>query len=46
MAIAPLAGSNGVGDVAKEIAWANRTGGQSITLVDGTEPFAGGLLGI
>jgi len=46
VAIAPLAGSNGVGDVAKEIAWANSKGGQSISLVPGTEPFSGGLLPI
>jgi len=46
VAIAPLAGSNGVGDVSKEIAWANTRGGQSISLVAGTEPFTGGLLPI
>jgi hypothetical protein len=46
VAIAPLPASNGVGDVAKEIAWANSKGGQSISLVKGTEPFKGGLLPI
>ena len=46
VAIAPLPASNGVGDLAKEIAWANGKGGQSIRLVAGTEPFSGGLLGI
>ena len=46
VAIAPLPASNGVGDLAKEIAWANSKGGQSISLVNGTEPFAGGLLAI
>jgi hypothetical protein len=46
VAIAPLAGSNGVGDVAKEIAYANGKGAQSISLVAGTEPFAGPLLPI
>jgi len=46
VAIAPLPASNGVGDLAKEIAWANSKGGQSISLVKGTEPFAGGLLAI
>jgi hypothetical protein len=46
VAIAPLAGSNGVGDVAKEIAYANGKGGQSISLIAGTEPFAGPLLPI
>jgi hypothetical protein len=45
VAIAPLPASNGVGDVAKEIAWANAHGGQSISLVPGTEPFKAGLLG-
>jgi len=44
VAIAPLAGSNGVGDLAKEIAYANSKGGQSISLVNGTEPFTGPLL--
>jgi hypothetical protein len=46
VAIAPLAGSNGVGDLAKEIAWANSKGGQSIALVKGTEAFRGPLLPI
>jgi hypothetical protein len=46
VAIAPLPASNGVGDVAQEIAWANGKGGQSINLVKGTEPFKGGLLPI
>jgi hypothetical protein len=45
VALAPLAASNGVGDVAREIAWANAKGGQSISLVPGTEPFKPGLLG-
>lgn len=44
VAIAPLAASNGVGDLAKEIAYANSKGGQSIRLVNGTEPFTGPLL--
>jgi hypothetical protein len=42
--LAPLAGSNGVGDVAKELAYLNSTGGFSVTLADGTEPFTGPLL--
>jgi hypothetical protein len=44
VAIAPLPASNGVGDLAKEIAYANGKGGQSIHLVNGTEPFTGPLL--
>jgi hypothetical protein len=39
VAIAPLAGSNGVGDVAKELAYANSTGGFGVTLANGTEAF-------
>ena len=42
--LAPLAGSNGVGDVAKELAYLDSTGGFSVTLADGTEPFTGQLL--
>jgi hypothetical protein len=44
VAIAPLAGSNGVGDVAKELAYANSTGGFGVTLANGTEAFTGPLL--
>ena len=40
VALAPLAGSNGVGDVAKELAYAQQYSGISgLTLVNGTEPF-------
>jgi hypothetical protein len=46
VAIAPLAASNGVGDVAKELAYANSTGGFGVTLAQGTEPFTGPLLPI
>jgi hypothetical protein len=46
VAIAPLAGSNGVGDVAKELAYLNSTGGFSVTLAQGTEAFTGPLLPI
>ena len=46
VAIAPLAGSNGVGDVAKELAYANSTGGFGVTLAQGTEAFTGPLLPI
>jgi hypothetical protein len=44
--LAPVAGSNGVGDVAKELAYLNSTGGFSVTLANGTEAFAGPLLPI
>jgi hypothetical protein len=39
--IAPLAGSNGVGNIAKEIAYmqANASGFSGVNLVPGTEPF-------
>jgi hypothetical protein len=41
--IAPLAGSNGVGDVGKEIAYAKAHGFSGLTLVNGTEPFKASL---
>jgi hypothetical protein len=44
--LAPLAGSNGVGDVAKELAYLNSTGGFNVTLAQGTEAFTGPLLPI
>ncbi|HEY0644812.1 MAG TPA: hypothetical protein VGD39_15400 [Nocardioides sp.] len=41
LAIAPLAGSNGVGDVAHELAYAQANGGiAGLRLVPGTEPFS------
>ncbi|MPZ95336.1 MAG: hypothetical protein GEU96_10605 [Propionibacteriales bacterium] len=41
LAIAPLVGSNGVGDVAHELAYAQQHGGISgLQLVNGTEPFS------
>lgn len=40
----PLAGSNGVGDLALELDYANRFGGVGATLVAGTEPFDGSQL--
>ena len=46
VAIAPLAASNGVGDVAKELAYANSTGGLGVALAQGTEAFTGPLLPI
>ncbi|HET9421338.1 MAG TPA: hypothetical protein VFO49_09385, partial [Nocardioides sp.] len=40
LAVAPLAGSNGVGDLAHELAYAQQHGGISgLELVPGTEPF-------
>jgi hypothetical protein len=43
VALAPLVASNGVGDIGKEIAYARAHGFSDLTLVDGTEPFTGGL---
>lgn len=43
VAIAPLPLSNGVGDVGKEIAYAQAHGFSDLTLVKGTEPFKSGL---
>ena len=40
VAIAPLAGSNGVGDLAKEVAYASNHGVAGLALVPGTEAFA------
>ena len=41
LAIAPLAGSNGVGDLAHELGYAQQHGGISgLALVPGTEPFS------
>ncbi len=40
VALAPLAGSNGVGDLAKELAFANSHGMSGVALVPGTEAFA------
>ena len=38
--LAPLAGANGVGDLAKELAYANSHGMAGVALVPGTEPFS------
>jgi hypothetical protein len=45
--LAPLAGSNGVGDLPKEIAYmhANASGFSGVNLVPGTEPFTPGVVG-
>jgi hypothetical protein len=39
--LAPLAGANGVGNVGKEIAYAQAHGFSGLSLVSGTEPFDG-----
>lgn len=46
VAIAPLAGSNGIGDLAKELAWTrSHTHLKNLHLVRGTQAFSGDLLG-
>jgi hypothetical protein len=45
VAIAPLAGSNGVGDLPRELAYMHAHGGPQANVVDGTQPFNGSLLG-
>jgi hypothetical protein len=45
VAIAPLAGSNGVGDVAKELGYMQANSALSgVSLALGTEPFKAGSL--
>lgn len=39
VAIAPLAGSNGVGDLPREIAYMQSRGGPAASVVNGTDPF-------
>jgi hypothetical protein len=41
--IAPLAGSNGVGDIAREIAYMQAHGGPGANVVPGTQPFSASL---
>ena len=43
LAIAPLAGSNGVGDLSRELAYVS-SHGAAVTLATGTEAFRGPLL--
>lgn len=43
--LAPLAGSNGVGDLPKELAYARANGFSGLQLVAGTEPFNGDTVG-
>jgi hypothetical protein len=42
--VAPLAGSNGVGDLANEVAYLHSSGKSSINLVPGDMPFNGNLV--
>lgn len=43
VAIAPFPGENGVGDLAKELAYANAHGTSNVSLADGDLPFQGGI---
>ena len=46
MAIAPLAGSNGVGDLSQELAYARANSSfAGVSLVPGTEPFSNDTIG-
>jgi hypothetical protein len=45
--LAPVAGSNGVGDIGRELAYAQvHSGIAGLTLANGTEPFSSGTLGL
>jgi len=44
VALAPLAGSNGVGDIGRELAYLASHTSFAVTLANGTEPFRGPLL--
>ena len=43
--LAPLAGSNGVSDLAHMLAYMKAHGGPDVTLATGTEPFTGSIVG-
>ena len=43
--IAPTAGSNGIGDLSRELAYAQSHGFGGLALVPGTRPFSGDLAG-
>ncbi|HET6550151.1 MAG TPA: serine protease [Solirubrobacter sp.] len=43
--LAPVAGSNGVSDLAKMLAYMRSHGGPDVTLANGTEPFTGSIVG-
>jgi hypothetical protein len=45
VALAPLAGSNGVGDLSRELAYARSHGFSDLQLVNGTEPFTPDVVG-
>ncbi|HEY8771382.1 MAG TPA: hypothetical protein VIM03_12620, partial [Thermoleophilaceae bacterium] len=44
--LAPLAGSNGVGDVGRGVAYMHAHGGPAANIVNGTEPFTGSIGGL
>ena len=43
--LAPLAGANGVSDLAHMLAYMQAHGGPDVTLANGTEPFTGSIVG-
>ena len=43
--LAPLAGTNGVGDLGRELAYARAHGFPGLELVNGTQPFNPSLVG-
>jgi len=45
LALAPLPGTNGVGDLAKQLAYARANGFPGLVLVNGTRRFEGDLVG-
>ena len=45
VALAPLAGSNGVGDLSRELAYARAHGVSDLQVVNGTEPFTTDVVG-
>jgi hypothetical protein len=45
VALAPLAGSNGVGDLSREVAYARANGLPDLQVVNGTEPFTPDVVG-
>ena len=45
VAIAPLPASNGVGDLSRELAYANANGFSGTALANGTEPFTPNIVG-
>jgi hypothetical protein len=45
VALAPLAGSNGVGDLSRELAYARAHGLGDLQVVNGTEPFTSDVVG-